>query len=96
MTAAAGGCVLRVHVRAGASRPGVSGLRGGLIAVRVGARPVEGAANHEVLAVVADALGVRTAALELTSGARSRDKRILVRGLSVAVARQKLGPLLRV
>ena len=86
--------MLRVHVRPGASRPGVSGLHGGAIAVRVGARPVDGAANRAVLAVVGDALGVGSTALELTSGACARDKRIFVRGVSASVARQKLAPLL--
>jgi uncharacterized protein (TIGR00251 family) len=88
--------MLRIHVRLGASRPGVTGVHGGSLAVRVGARPVEGAANREVLAVLARALGVGTTALELASGARARDKRVLVRGLSAAFAREKLAPLLRV
>ena len=93
---AAAGCVLRVHVRPGASRPGLVGLHGGALAVRVGARPVDGAANREVLEVLARALGLRPGALELTSGATGRDKRVLVRGLSSAAAYAKLSPRLRV
>jgi uncharacterized protein (TIGR00251 family) len=93
---AAGGSVLRLHVRPGATRAGLVGLHGGALAVRVGARPVEGAANREVLALLARALGVRRADLELTSGATGRDKRVLVRGLSPAAVRATLSPLLRV
>jgi uncharacterized protein (TIGR00251 family) len=93
---AAAGSVLRVHARPGASRPGLVGLHGGALAVRVGARPVEGAANREVLAVLARALGVRSTDLELTSGATGRHKRVLVRGLSPAAVRMTLSPLLRV
>jgi uncharacterized protein (TIGR00251 family) len=96
VTAATEGCVLRVHVRPGATRPGIAGLHGGSLAVRVRARPVEGAANREVLGVVAAALGIATSALELASGARGREKRILVHGLSAAVARAKLATLLGV
>lgn len=87
---ATGGCVLRVHVRPGATRPGVAGTHGGALAVRVGARPVGGAANREVLAVLARALGLRPADLELTSGATGRDKRVLVRGHAPAAVRALL------
>jgi uncharacterized protein (TIGR00251 family) len=96
VTPAPGGCVLRIHVRPGASHAGVIGMHGDAVAVRVGARPVDGAANREILALMARALGVGTTALELASGSRARDKRILVRGLSPAVARRKLAPLLGV
>ena len=41
----AGGSVLRLHVRPGASRPGLAGLHGGALALRVGARPIGGAAS---------------------------------------------------
>ncbi len=93
---AAAGAVLRVHVRPGAARSGVAGLHGGALAVRVGARPVEGAANREVLALLAQALGVAADAVEMASGARGRDKRIVVRGLDPAAVRSKLSSLLRV
>ena len=88
--------MLRIHVRPGASRAGVTGMQGDALAVRVAARPVDGAANREVLAVMARALGVGTSAVELASGSRARDKRVLVRGLSPAGARRKLAPLLGV
>lgn len=93
---ASGGSVLRIHVRPGASRAGLAGLHGGALALRVGARPVDGAANREVLAVLARALDVHPADLELTSGATGRNKRVLVRGHSPAAVRAALAPLLRV
>ncbi len=88
--------MLRVHVRPGASRPGLSGLHGGTVAVRVGARPVGGAANREVLAVLAAALHVGASMLEVASGARGREKRVRVHGLSPEVVQARLAPLLRV
>lgn len=88
--------MLRVHVRPGASRPGVSGLHGHALAVRVGAPPAGGAANRELLAILAAALGVARSDLELSSGGRGRDKRIRVRGLAPAAIEARLSPLLRV
>jgi uncharacterized protein len=88
--------MLRVHVRPGASRPGVIGLHGGALALRVGARPVEGAANREVVAVLADALEVAPSTLEVVSGARGRDKRVRIHGLDPATVQRRLAPSLRV
>jgi len=96
VVAAAGGSTLRVHVRPGAARPGLTGLHGGALAVRVGARPIAGAANREVLALLAAALGIGPTALEVTSGAQSRNKRIRVRGLTPATVQAKLAQVLRV
>ena len=91
-----GGCLLRVHVRPGASRPGVAGLHGGALALRVAARPLQGAANREVLAVIATALAVTPSAVELVAGARSRDKRVRIHGLDPAAVERRLAPRLRV
>ena len=79
-----------------ASRPGVAGLHGGALALRVAARPLEGAANREVLAMIATALEVAPSAVELVAGARGRDKRVRIRGLDPAAVGRRLAPRLRV
>jgi uncharacterized protein len=84
------GCVLRVHARPGASRPGIAGFHGAALCVRVRARAVDGAANRELLATLADALDVVPQSLEITSGAHGREKRIRVRGLDAAAIRRRL------
>jgi uncharacterized protein YggU (UPF0235/DUF167 family) len=48
--------------------------------VAVQARAVEGAANAAVIAAVAGAFGLRRGAVELVSGARSRDKVLALDG----------------
>jgi len=50
--------------------------------VRLNAAPVEGAANAELIDVLADVLGVPRRALSITVGERSRRKTVLIRGLS--------------
>ena len=71
-------------------------MQGEAVALRVGARPVEGAANREVLALLAAALGVAPSTLEVTSGNRGREKRIRVRGLAPDAVEARLTPHLRV
>ena len=88
------GCVLRLWVRPGASRAGVSGFHGDALGVRVTAPPVGGAANREVLGVLASALGVRRGDVEVEAGGGARRKRVRVRGLSVEDARNRLAAVL--
>jgi uncharacterized protein (TIGR00251 family) len=90
------GVVLRVHVVPGAARAGVGGLHGEALRVRVAARPREGAANRELLGLLACLLGVRPGALELEAGARGREKRVRVRGLPAETVRERLAALLSV
>ena len=83
-------------MRPGASRPGVAGLHGGALTVRVGSPPVEGAANREVLAILARALGVGRSSLALAAGARGRSKQVRVHGLGPEVVEARLAALLRI
>ncbi len=73
---------LPVRVQPRATRDAVAGWRQGALSVRVSAPPVDGEANHAVLALLASALGVRRSALSVARGQRGRDKLIRVEGLS--------------
>jgi hypothetical protein len=88
------GAILRVHARPGAAKPGVAGLHGDAVAVRVRARPVEGAANRALVDVLAEALRVAPSALAIESGTHGREKRVRVRGCDAATVVARLAPLL--
>lgn len=88
-----GGCLLRVHVQPGASRVGVAGVHGDALRIRVRARPVDGAANRELLQVLADALGIRSTAIAIESGAQARRKRLRLTGIAADAVRTRLGGL---
>jgi uncharacterized protein len=92
MAAAGGGVALRVHVQPGASRSRVAGLHGDALKVQLHARPREGAANRELLRVLADALAVRAEAITIVSGLHARTKRVRVDGVDVATAHARLRP----
>jgi uncharacterized protein len=80
---------VRVVPRAPVSR--IDGVRAGALLVRLQAAPVDGAANDALVAVLADALGVPRRHVTILSGARSRDKRVHVRGISVSAAEAATG-----
>ena len=74
--------LIAVRVKPGASRPAVGGVHPGrygpALVVRVAAPAVDGRATAAVLRAVADALGVRPAAVTLHQGVTSRDKVLAV------------------
>lgn len=87
-----GGILIDVHVIPRAAKSGLAGTRDGALLVRLNAPPVEGAANAELIEVLARALGVPRRAVTLVAGERSRRKRVRVAGLTVAEATEITGP----
>jgi uncharacterized protein (TIGR00251 family) len=55
-------------------------MRGDAVLVRLNAAPVDGAANAELIEVLADAYGVPKRAVEIVAGERSRQKRVRITG----------------
>ena len=75
-------CTISVRVIPRASKAGIAGMRGDAILVRLTAPPVDGAANAELIDLLADALGVPKRTVSIVSGERSRQKRVRVEGLT--------------
>ena len=86
------GVVIRVHAQPGAARSRIAGRHGDALKIQVHARPIEGAANRALVDVLAEALGVRPAAVTVVSGARGREKRLAVAGLDLVSACERLAP----
>ncbi|MCW5799195.1 MAG: YggU family protein [Nitrospira sp.] len=84
------GAVISVHVQPKASRTQCAGLHGHAIKIRVAAPPADGAANEELCRFLSRTCGLPLSAVEILSGASSRQKRILVRGRSAEQVRAQL------
>jgi uncharacterized protein len=85
-------CVIAVRVIPRSPRSCVDGVRGGAWLVRLRTPPVDGAANAELIAVLATALGVPRRAVAIVSGERSRAKRVRIVGLDEAAVTARLAP----
>ncbi len=72
------GWLLAIHAQPGARRTEVAGLHGQALKVRVAAPPVEGRANDELIALVAETLGVPRKSVSVVKGGASRHKTVLV------------------
>jgi hypothetical protein len=88
---ARGGCVFGVKVAPRASSNAIQGVDQSVLKVRLTAPPVEGAANQALVKLLAKALGVAKGRVQIVSGYKSRDKRVLVQGLEPAEVLSRLG-----
>ena len=76
-----GGQVLfKVHVVPGSSRSEIAGSHNDSLRVRVAARPVEGAANEELISILAKTFKVSKSSVRIIRGARGRAKQISIEG----------------
>jgi len=82
---------LDVHVQPRAKRTEVVGWYGDAIKIRLAAPPVDGAANEELVAFLADELGVTRSSVEIVAGRASRRKRVAVDGVKREEALERLG-----
>jgi uncharacterized protein len=79
---------VRARPRAHASE--IVEVKEGLLVVRLAAPPVDGAANSELVATLADALGLARRSVTLVGGESSRGKLVEVRGVTEDEVRTRL------
>ena len=77
------GVILPVRIQPGARRSGVTGEHAGSLKVSVTQAAEKGKANAAAIEALCQALSLRPRQLELVSGAASRQKKFLVRGLTL-------------
>ncbi|MEY4095993.1 MAG: hypothetical protein RLZZ53_3192 [Acidobacteriota bacterium] len=70
---------MRVTPRA--SRTQVAGVRDGVLQIKLAAAPVDGAANDQLIALLAATLKIPKRDVTIVSGERSRSKRVRINGM---------------
>ena len=90
MTETPEGVVLNVRAQPRSSRAGVDGLIGDAVKVRVRCAPVDGKANKELVETLADEFGIPKSSVVFKSGETSKQKRILIRGVTAAAVMRLL------
>ena len=94
LSGAPDGTLLRVRVTPGARKSEIAGEAGGRLRVRLQAPPVEGKANRELTKFIAKALGLKKNRVSLAGGEKSREKTLLLEGLDLPDARNRLKSVL--
>lgn len=80
-----GAVIFNVHVVARASRSDIVGEYDGALKARIASPPVDGAANAELIKLLARSFGVPKAQVEIISGTTSTTKRVRIDGSKVTV-----------
>jgi len=78
--------ILTVKVIPRASKPGIAVDADGSLKVRLQSPPVEGAANAELVELLAKAFSVPRRAVTITAGAHARVKRVQIDGVDESSA----------
>jgi uncharacterized protein (TIGR00251 family) len=73
---------LNLKVTPNAARSSVNGYKDGVLQVRIAAPPVKGKANRELVALLSRTLGVSKLAIKIVKGQTSRNKVIIIEGIS--------------
>lgn len=85
------GCLLlRVYVQPRASRNSFTGVHGNAMRLAITASPVDGKANAAVIQFLAAFLNIKKKDLKIKHGLQSRNKSVLIKGLSVESVRTKI------
>ncbi len=82
---------LKVRVTPSARQDAILGWQGSVLRIRVRAPPERGRANEAACALLAGALGLPAASVAVTRGATSREKLLLIEGLSEHEVLSRLG-----
>ena len=82
------GAIVNVKAVPRSSKAGLDGLLGDAVKVRERSAPVDGKANKELVAVLADAFGLPKASVAFKSGETSKTKRLLLRGVASEAVRK--------
>jgi len=69
---------LTVRVIPRSAKPGIAGIREGALLVRLQSPPVEGAANDELIRVLADTFGAARRDVQIVVGEKSKLKRVAI------------------
>ena len=86
-TETAEGVVLNVRAQPRSSKCGVEGIVGDAVKVRIRSAPVDGKANRELAETLAEVFGVAKSRVRFVGGETSKNKRILVWGVTAAELR---------
>ncbi|MCF6156265.1 MAG: DUF167 domain-containing protein [Candidatus Brocadia sp.] len=77
------GVILSIRTQPGSSKNRIIGEYGGRLKLAVTAAPEKGKANKAVIELLADTLHVHESSIHIISGETSRDKRLMIEGLTL-------------
>ena len=77
---------LNIRVQPGASKKMITGYTDGVLNIKISTRPEKGKANESLIKYLSDLLGVAKSNITIQKGAASRNKLIIIQGISTTNA----------
>ena len=84
------GLEVHIHVQPRAKRCEISGIYNRALKVKVVAPPVDDAANRAIIDFFASLLDIPKSSISIPAGAKSKDKTLQIKGLSLKSFRDRL------
>lgn len=75
------GIAIEVKVEPRSSQKKIAGVSEGVLKVKLTAPPVEGAANEQLIELIAEATGMRKSLIKIVRGGSSKRKTVEIRGV---------------
>ncbi len=85
------GVILKIHVQPRAKKTEIVGRHGQAVKIRLAAPPVDGRANEALVAYLAKILSRPRTDFSIISGAKEREKKILIRGATIEEVTKAFG-----
>jgi uncharacterized protein len=76
------GILIRVRVEPRSSKRSISGVMGDVVKVKLTAPPVDGAANEQLIEVLAETFGLRKSGIKIVKGLSSKNKVVEITGVT--------------
>ncbi len=89
------GVILEIKAVPGAQKNSICGEHGGALKVKVAAPADKGKANRELEDFLADVFGISKSSVEVVSGKASRQKQVLLRGMTQKAAAEIVENILK-
>jgi uncharacterized protein (TIGR00251 family) len=90
----AGGITFDVKAQPGSSKNEITGFKDGVLKVKISAAPDKGKANKELVDFLSSVFGVRKTAVTVIKGEKSRNKSVMISGITKKDFETKLGGVL--
>lgn len=84
------GLLISIYVQPRASKTEIIGIHQNSLKIKLTSPPVEGAANSLLIKFISKELGIAKSKIVLTSGDKSRNKKLVIKGCSKEEVIQKL------
>lgn len=95
LSPAPGGTFLEIKAKPRSAKPGAGPEEDGALTVRLSSPPADGAANAELVGIVAKILKIPKTSIEIVRGETARQKRLLMKGIEPAEAAARFGEILK-